>query len=57
MDPDRWETVYAIANEPRLSATTLHAVARAFCRGSPEVAVARALGKALRQEAKWLLGG
>ena len=56
MEPDRWETAYAIANEPRFSPATLHAVARAFCRGSPALAVARALAKALRQETAWLLG-
>jgi phosphatidylglycerol lysyltransferase len=56
MEPDAWETVYAIANEPRFSPATLHAVACAFCRGSPALAVARALAKALRQETEWLLG-
>ena len=56
-EPDRWEVVYAIANERRFSPTTLHAVAHAFCRGSPALAVARALGKALRQETRWLLKG
>jgi phosphatidylglycerol lysyltransferase len=55
MEPDAWETVYAITNEPRLSPATLDAVARAFCRGSPVVALARALGKAVRQEGAWLL--
>ena len=54
MEPQRWETIYAIANEPRFSPATLHAVARAFCQGSPVTALARALGKALRQEARWL---
>jgi phosphatidylglycerol lysyltransferase len=54
MEPDAWETVYAIANEPRISPTTLHAIARAFCHGSPFGALTRALGKALRQEIRWL---
>ena len=56
MEPDAWETSYAIANEPSFSATTLHAVARAFCRGSPFVAVARAVGRAMKQEARWFVG-
>jgi phosphatidylglycerol lysyltransferase len=55
MAPDAWETVYAIANEPHFSPTTLHAVARAFCHGSPLTAVGRALAKAVRQEAAWML--
>jgi phosphatidylglycerol lysyltransferase len=55
MEPDAWETVYAIANEPHFSPATLHAVARAFCHGSPVAAVTRAIGKAIRQEASWLV--
>jgi phosphatidylglycerol lysyltransferase len=55
MEPDTWETSYAIANEPSFSPTTLHAVARAFCHGSPVSALARAIAKAIRQEARWAL--
>ncbi len=55
MEPDAWETIYAIAAEPRFSPLTLNAVARAFCHGSPFSAVARAVGKAARQETRWLL--
>ena len=55
MDPDSWETIYAIANEARFSPLTLNAVARAFCRGSPVLALSRAMGKAIRQEARWVL--
>jgi phosphatidylglycerol lysyltransferase len=54
MQPDRWETIYAIATEPRFSPRTLHAVAAAFARASPVVTLLRALGKALRQETRWL---
>lgn len=53
MEPDAWETAYAVSNEPSFSPTTLHAVARAFCHGSPFGALARAVGKALRQELRW----
>ena len=56
MDPDAWETVYAVANEPRFTPATLHAVARAFSRQPPTVALARALGRAARQELRWLTG-
>jgi phosphatidylglycerol lysyltransferase len=55
MHPDTWETVYAIANEQHFSPQTLHAVAHAFCQGSPTRALARAIGKAIRQEARWLV--
>src|SRR5439155_8974147 len=55
MHPDTWETVYAIANEPRFTPQTLNAVARACCRGSPVSALMRAIGKAIRQETRWLL--
>jgi phosphatidylglycerol lysyltransferase len=56
MSPDSWETIYAIANEPRFSPLTLNAVARAFCRGSPVLALSRAIAKAIRQETNWLFG-
>jgi phosphatidylglycerol lysyltransferase len=56
MTPDSWETIYAIANEPRFTAVTLNAVARAFCRGSPVLALTRAVAKAVRQETRWILG-
>jgi phosphatidylglycerol lysyltransferase len=55
MEPDSWETIYAIANEPSFTPQTLNAVARAFCHGSPFSAVGRAIGKAVRQEARWLV--
>ena len=54
MQPDRWETIYAISNERQFSPLTLHAVARAFCNGSPAVAVTKAFAKAVRQEVRWL---
>jgi phosphatidylglycerol lysyltransferase len=55
MDPDSWETIYAIANEPNFTPQTLNAVARAFCRGSPVLALSRAIAKAVRQEARWVM--
>lgn len=54
LHPQAWEPVFAISNEQNFSAMTLHAVAKAFCEGSPVVALGRALTKALRQEAEWL---
>ncbi len=52
--PERWEPVYAIASEPRLSLSTLYAVAAAFTGGSPVVLGARAITRAARQELSWL---
>jgi phosphatidylglycerol lysyltransferase len=54
LHPQMWEPVYAISNEPHFSPYTLHAIAAAFCKSSPAVAVARAIAKALHQEARWL---
>jgi phosphatidylglycerol lysyltransferase len=55
MEPDAWETVYAISAEQSFSPETLHAVALAFCQGSPLAALARATVKAARQELRWLV--
>jgi phosphatidylglycerol lysyltransferase len=53
--PDRWEPVYAIANEPRFSPDMLYAIAAAFTQGRPVSAVTNALWRALRQEVEWLV--
>ncbi len=53
MEPDWWEPIYAITNRPAFTIGALHAVGRAFCDGSPELAVLRAIAKAARQEATW----
>jgi phosphatidylglycerol lysyltransferase len=50
MSPDRWETVYAIANEPRFSARTLYAVGGAFSGIPPWAAIAIGMVKALKEE-------
>jgi phosphatidylglycerol lysyltransferase len=55
MQPQGWETIYAITNEPHFSPRTLYATARAFCQASPVVALTKALAKAVRQETRWLL--
>jgi len=55
MEPEDWEPIYAISNERRFSPLTLHAVATAFCDGSPVAALLQAIGKAARQESKWLV--
>lgn len=48
--PERWEPVFAIANQPRFSPATLYAIAAAFTGGSPIGATLRALGRAVHQE-------
>ena len=53
--PERWEPVYAIANEPRFSPIMLYAIAAAFTRGRPVSAVTLALWRAVRQEIENLL--
>jgi phosphatidylglycerol lysyltransferase len=51
--PDRWEPVYAIAKEPRLSLKTLYAIAAAFTEGPPLRFFWRAIAAAALQEAVW----
>jgi phosphatidylglycerol lysyltransferase len=53
--PERWEPVYAIANEPRFSPVMLYAIAAAFTHGRPVNAVTLALWRALCQEVEWLM--
>lgn len=52
--PERWEPVYAVANEPRFSPSTLHAVAAAFGGGSPTALVLRGAARAVRSESRGL---
>jgi phosphatidylglycerol lysyltransferase len=49
--PHGWEPIYAIVNARRFTPGTLYAIAAAFSGGSPVLAVARGLWKALREEA------
>ena len=50
LQPMRWEPVYAIAPEGRITPWMLRAVAGAFSHGAPELLVARALASAARDE-------
>jgi phosphatidylglycerol lysyltransferase len=52
--PDRWEPVYAIVNQPRFSPRRLYAVAAAFSDRSVLSTLVRALWRAIRTEARWL---
>lgn len=55
MEPDTWEPIYAIANESGFSPQTLWAIADAFSHGSPVRAVGKGIGRAIKQEAQWLV--
>lgn len=52
--PQRWEPVYAIVNEPAFSPRALYAIAAAFSDGSPVWTIARAVWRAARTEMHWL---
>jgi phosphatidylglycerol lysyltransferase len=52
--PREWEPIYAIEDDTRFRVSTLFAVASAFSSGSIALNVVRALGRAIRSEARWL---
>jgi phosphatidylglycerol lysyltransferase len=54
MGPERWETIYAVSNEPRFSLRTLYSIGGAFAGISPWRAIAIGLGKAIGDEARTL---
>jgi phosphatidylglycerol lysyltransferase len=53
-DPESWEDIVALADAPRFPPRALWAIASAFSQGSPISLIARALGRAARQELRWL---
>ncbi len=55
--PVRWEPVYAIADQRRITPRTCYAIAAAFTGGAPAMVFARALVEAARQELHWLFSG
>ncbi len=52
--PERWDPIWAITSERRVSLWTLYAIAEAFGKMPPPVLVARALGRAVVKEIEWL---
>lgn len=48
--PQRWEPVFALSNEPRVSFRTLYAITEAFSGNSPGRLVAAGLGRAVKTE-------
>jgi phosphatidylglycerol lysyltransferase len=55
MQPDEWETIYAISNQRRFSPWMLWAVIAAFSNGRPLRFVVAALWKAAWQEVGWAI--
>ncbi len=53
-DPENWEPIFAISNEPVFSMRTLYAIGAAFSDRSPISQIGRGLLKAILQEAIWL---
>lgn len=51
--PESWDPVFAIANQPEFSIRALYAIASAFTSGHPVSTVMRGMGKALMQELHW----
>ncbi|MGC2236875.1 MAG: DUF2156 domain-containing protein [Pyrinomonadaceae bacterium] len=54
LQPEKWEPVFAISNEPRLSFRTLYAIASAFSGNKPVRLFLAGLWRALVTEIKWL---
>jgi hypothetical protein len=50
MAPARWETIFAIANEPRFSMRTVYAIGEAFAGISPWRAIGLGVLRAIGQE-------
>jgi|KBSSwiStaDraftv2_1062776.scaffolds.fasta_scaffold24940_5 phosphatidylglycerol lysyltransferase len=52
--PERWEPVFAVSNEPRVSFRTLYAIAGAFSGNATARMVVRGVGKAAATELRWI---
>lgn len=54
LQPENWEPVFAVSNEPRLSVRTLYAIASAFSGNATTKLILVGLWRALKTELKWL---
>jgi phosphatidylglycerol lysyltransferase len=54
LQPENWEPVFAIANEPRLSFRTLYAIASVFSGNAPVKLFLGGLWRAVLTEIRWL---
>lgn len=57
LQPDRWEPIFAISNEARLSFKTLYAIAAAFSEDAPVKLLLSGMGRALATEISWVKQG
>lgn len=57
MVPERWEPVFAIANQPHFSPCTLYAMGAAFSGIPPWLAIVLGIAKAAREEVRAILPG
>ena len=53
-EPHEWEEIVALANQRSFPPRALRAIAGAFSDGSPVWLLLHAVGKGIRQEARWL---
>ncbi|MEO6590046.1 MAG: DUF2156 domain-containing protein, partial [Pyrinomonadaceae bacterium] len=53
LQPEEWEPVFAVSNEPRISPRTLYAIASAFSGNAPVRLFIGGLWKALETEINW----
>jgi len=54
LKPTRWEPVFAVSLEPRVSFKTLYAIAGAFSGNAPVKVFINGLGRAVLSEMRWL---
>lgn len=54
LQPERWEPIFAISNEPRFSFRTIYAIASAFSENKPIRLVLGGMWKAVTTEISWL---
>lgn len=54
LKPERWEPVFAVSNERRISPKTLYAIAAAFSENAPFKLVFSGLWRAFKTEISWL---
>ncbi len=53
LQPERWEPVFAVSNESRLSPRTLYAIASAFSENAPVKLILSGLWRSIKTEIRW----
>lgn len=53
LQPEKWEPVFAVSNEPRLSFRTIYAIASAFSGNAPVKLILGGLGRLILTEIRW----